>query len=121
MHAGFPAPKPQIQLLNWRGKPDGSYTSQDIGPTVFNSTAAPLPPCASDQQFNILPRDSGINQAIPAGVTQTTLPANLKVYQGVLLTISRPLGAKPGYGPFVEYVKFSGRALYANDPTEYRE
>lgn len=64
---------------------------------------------------------SGIMAPVPANGTQATLPAKLlaKTIGGVVITVARPAKAGPNYGPYIEYVRFGGRAIYPTNPAEY--
>lgn len=39
---------------------------------------------------------------------------------GVLVTMLRPPGAGPNYGPFLEWVRFQGRVLYPSSVSVYK-
>ncbi|KXZ54576.1 hypothetical protein GPECTOR_4g641 [Gonium pectorale] len=109
----------RVQFVKWVYPPKGELGA-NVGKTVYNVTNDPTV-CQSVLSIRIGPVKSGIKSAVPAGGTQAKLPRELArtAVGGLLITVDRPQRAGPNYGPFLEWVKVSGRVLYPSDPTVY--
>ncbi|GIL83258.1 hypothetical protein Vretimale_11369 [Volvox reticuliferus] len=108
-----------IRLLKWTGYPDGIIGPDALGPVVYNKTETIE--CGRTKEYTVKKRQSGIDKIPPAHADPEYLPSNLKAQQGILITVHRPPNAGIAFGPFIESVKFWGRALYARRPSEYYE
>ncbi|KXZ46740.1 hypothetical protein GPECTOR_41g705 [Gonium pectorale] len=109
----------RVQFIKWVYPPKGELGA-NVGKTVYNVTNDPTV-CQSVLSIRIGPVQSGIKSAVPASGTQARLPRVLArtAVGGLLITVDRPQRAGPNYGPFLEWVKVSGRVLYPSDPTVY--
>jgi len=111
----------KVQAIKWTGSPsDGNYVPQ-LGRVLYN-VSKDTTKCQSVLSIRIGPVKSGINIKVPAaGSAANIQPKRLRdrVYAGVLITMQRPPNAGLNYGPFVEYVRFQGRAVYPADVSIY--
>ncbi|KXZ54575.1 hypothetical protein GPECTOR_4g640 [Gonium pectorale] len=109
----------RVQFIKWVYPPKGELGA-NVGKTVYNVTNDPTV-CQSVLSIRIGPVKSGIKLPVPAGGNQDKLPKDLAntAVGGLLITVDRPQRAGPNYGPFLEWVKVSGRVLYPNNATLY--
>lgn len=110
----------QVQFLKWVFPPRG-VVEGNIGRTAWNvSDDANM--CQSVLMVRIGPKKSGINLPVPAGGSQASLPTVLQatVTGGALITMERPPNAGVNYGPFLEWVRFSGRVIYPASSSLYK-
>ncbi|GIL83272.1 hypothetical protein Vretimale_11290 [Volvox reticuliferus] len=109
-----------VQFLKWVFPPRGVLPG-NIARTVWN-VSDDTSMCQSVLVVRIGPKRSGINLPVPAGGSQENLPAKLQATAtgGVLITVERPPNAGLNYGPFLEWVRFSGRVLYPSSSSLYK-
>ncbi|KXZ50789.1 hypothetical protein GPECTOR_15g475 [Gonium pectorale] len=110
----------RVQFLKWT-YPARGVLGDNVGRMVYNVSNDPTV-CQSVLSVAIGPKRSGINLPVPAGGSHAKLAANLAATAtgGVLITVDRPLSSGPNWGPFLEWVRFSGRVLYPANVAIYR-
>ncbi|EFJ47334.1 hypothetical protein VOLCADRAFT_92109 [Volvox carteri f. nagariensis] len=108
-----------VQFIRWVYPPRG-VVEGNLGRTVWNVTDD-TSMCQSVLAINVGPAKSGMNLAVPAGGSPANLPTKLQATAigGVLVTMERPRNAGLNYGPFLEWIRFSGRALYPSGLVPY--
>ncbi|EFJ47335.1 hypothetical protein VOLCADRAFT_92110 [Volvox carteri f. nagariensis] len=108
-----------VQFIRWVYPPRG-VVEGNLGRTVWNVTDD-TSMCQSVLAINVRPAKSGMNLAVPAGGSPANLPTKLQATAigGVLVTMERPRNAGLNYGPFLEWIRFSGRALYPSGLVPY--
>ncbi|EFJ47421.1 hypothetical protein VOLCADRAFT_92116 [Volvox carteri f. nagariensis] len=108
-----------VQFIKWVYPPRG-VVEGNLGRTVWNVTDD-TSMCQSVLAINVGPAKSGMNLAVPAGGSPANLPTKLRATAtgGVLVTMERPRNAGLNYGPFLEWIRFSGRALYPSGLVPY--
>ncbi|GLC48350.1 hypothetical protein PLESTB_000086600 [Pleodorina starrii] len=108
-----------VQFLKWVYPPMG-VVEGNIGRTIWNVTDD-TSMCQSVLVLRIGPKKSGINLNVTADGSQAELPSSLRktATGGVLITMERPPNAGLNYGPFLEWVRFSGRVLYPSRTRSY--
>ncbi|GLC63165.1 hypothetical protein PLESTF_000006900 [Pleodorina starrii] len=109
----------KVQLIKWTYPPQGRIDGL-LGRSVLNVSEDGTV-CLAVQTVRIPPKKSGINRPVPADGSREALPPQLTLSAvgGVLITMKQAPNAGDIYGPFVEYVRFSGRVLYPSDPSLY--
>lgn len=92
----------------------------NLGHNVWNITEDSTN-CQSEQEVHISPEDSGIDKAVPPLGSAKSLPQRLRptAMGGVLISMERPVDSSNNNGPFLEWVRFSGRVLYPLNPYIY--
>ncbi|EFJ52584.1 hypothetical protein VOLCADRAFT_86831 [Volvox carteri f. nagariensis] len=79
--------------------------------------------CQSVLSIRVTPSQSGIYEDVPEDGSSAELPENLArtAAGGVLITAYPfPHNAASNFGPFLEWVRFSGRVLYPSDLESYQ-
>eukprot|EP00198_Chlamydomonas_reinhardtii_P012523 XP_001701860.1 flagella associated protein [Chlamydomonas reinhardtii] len=112
----------KVQFIKWTGSPSNGNYAPDLGRVIYNVTKDTTK-CQSVLAIRVGPKKSGVNMAVPTGGSQSNIQGKLKdkVIGGVVITMQRPAGSGPNYGPFVEYVRFQGRAVYPLDSSIYTQ
>eukprot|EP00198_Chlamydomonas_reinhardtii_P005273 XP_001694609.1 predicted protein [Chlamydomonas reinhardtii] len=111
-----------VQLLPWpavniSGAP--APRTGFLGPPLFNESAD-ITPCPGTLTLAVPRRRSGLAEAVPVGGSQAELPKALRrsAVGGVRISLNAPpTGASQR--TVVEWVRFTGRALYPLDASEY--
>ncbi|KAG2432641.1 hypothetical protein HXX76_008981 [Chlamydomonas incerta] len=111
-----------VQLLPWpavniSGAP--APRAGFLGTPVFNETKD-ITPCPGTLTVTLPRKRSGLAEPVPAGGSQYGLPKALRrsAVGGVVITLSAP-PAGASQRTVVEWVRFTGRALYPLDASEY--
>ncbi|EFJ41864.1 hypothetical protein VOLCADRAFT_107521 [Volvox carteri f. nagariensis] len=108
-----------IQFIKWVYPPTGAIAG-NVGRTVWNVTDD-TSMCQSVLVVRVPPKKSGVNKPVPTGFNRRSLPPSLAstAVGGVLITMERPDNAGQNFGPFLEWVRFSGRVLYPENAAIY--
>ncbi|KAG2454197.1 hypothetical protein HYH02_001232 [Chlamydomonas schloesseri] len=111
-----------VQLLPWpavniTGAP--APRSGFLGTPLFNE-ATDITPCPGTLTITLPRKRSGLAEVVPVAGSQAELPRALQrtAVGGVVITLSAPPTAA-SQRTVVEWVRFTGRALYPLDSSEY--
>ncbi|GLI60975.1 hypothetical protein VaNZ11_003231 [Volvox africanus] len=110
----------QVQFIKWVFPPQG-VVEGNLLRTVWNVTS-PADRCQAVLSIRVPTKDSGVTLDVPEDGSAVELPAELAqtATGGVLITvIPFPGNASKNFGPFLEWVRFSGRVLYPQDISSY--
>eukprot|EP00198_Chlamydomonas_reinhardtii_P004609 XP_001693945.1 predicted protein [Chlamydomonas reinhardtii] len=96
----------KVQALKWSYPAAGVVSDATLGRVLYTKPTDDSTACQT---------------WLTVRVGKATLPAKLlaKTIGGVVITVARPAKAGPNYGPYIEYVRFGGRAIYPTNPAEY--
>jgi hypothetical protein len=110
-----------VQMIKWVYPAQG-VVEGNLGRTVWNVTDD-TSMCQSVLVVRIPAKSSGINMPVAEDGSQENLhpPLSLTAVGGVLITMERPPNAGKNYGPFLEWVRFSGRVLYPKTAAIYSD